>query len=116
MPIEVVNRYHGHEPDGQNNIAIYRGKPLGNPYRIGDYSTFLKKTVTREDAIEAYKIWFDYQVQLGNISVQAALDEIAHKHLDGHEVKLICYCKPKHCHGDIIKQFIEDRLKEMGYG
>lgn len=114
--ITVQNRYKGFEPNGVNNIPIYRSTPLGNPFKIGEPNSNTGNLCqTRDDVILAYEMWLFSQIKLGNQAVINALDEIAYKHLDGEEVNLICYCKPAKCHGDIIKAVIYNRLKELGY-
>lgn len=92
--IRVINRYK--EPE---DIYIGRGSPLGNPYPIGD-------NTTREQVIEKYKDYLMDQISKGNQSIINALNNIktqsAYK-----EVKLGCFCKPKSCHGDVIKDYLE---------
>ena len=29
------------------------------------------------------------------------------------DVNLVCFCKPKSCHGDIIKMIIENKIDEL---
>lgn len=115
--INIVNRYKGFEPDGINNIPIYRGHPLGNPFKIGGQNSVSGAGImNRDDVILAYENWLFSQLKAGNPVVIQALDQIAHKHMQGHEVNLICYCKPQKCHGDIIKAVIENKIKEIENG
>ncbi len=64
----------------------------GNPWRIS-------KTMTREQAIKAFKavLWARMQSQPGFI------DELMR--LDGK--RLGCWCKPEACHGDVLVAAIE---------
>lgn len=73
----VLNKYHGNIP--ANAKYIGRGSPYGNPFVIG-------KDGTREEVIER----FDKEI-LPTLDVEA---------LRGHD--LVCFCKPKACHGDAI--------------
>lgn len=92
--IQIVNRRVN-----QEDIYIGRGSALGNPYVIG-------KDGTRDEVIAKYKDYLVQQVNAGNDRIIKALKEI--KDRSKHSmVKLGCYCKPKSCHGDIIKEYLE---------
>jgi hypothetical protein len=52
----------------------------------------------------------------GNISFKNIVDEIYEKYINGEDIYLECYCKPKRCHGDVIaekiqKRFIKEKFK-----
>lgn len=117
MSITVVNRYVNSEPDGINRIYIGRGSPLGNPFKIGAQASHDASVImTRDDVMLAYEQWLWSQIRARNPVVIQALDDIAFKHLDGHDVKLVCFCKPAKCHGDLIKHVIEARIQSMTKG
>lgn len=64
--------------------AVYIGRPSkwGNPFKAGVHGT-------RSEVIRMYR---DYLFKSGLIN-------------DIHELKgchLVCYCKPKACHGDVL--------------
>jgi len=75
-----------------NRQYVYIGRPSkwGNPFVIG-------KDGTREEVINKY-------VEHLNKNWTLILD--AKKELKG--CILMCYCKPKACHGDILVKLIED--------
>lgn len=77
----------------KESYDVYIGRPSkwGNPFRIG--MEYQGKTLTREDAIEAYRDWLYFS------------DEGIKLHADLHEIRgkvLGCWCKPQACHGDIL--------------
>lgn len=85
----------------KHKYDTYIGRPSkwGNPYtHKQDGKTLAKYVVnTREDAIVAYKVW---------------ITEGEGRYLlnDLHELKnktLGCWCKPKSCHGDVLKELVE---------
>jgi len=90
---EIVNKENTDESAIDRDID--RRSDFGNPFKIkkdgGDY--------TREGCVEAYREWF-------HADEQADLRERARKELKGKT--LACWCKPKACHGDVIKSFLED--------
>jgi hypothetical protein len=112
LAIEVVNRHHGHKPDGKNKIYIGRGSPLGNPYTHLSSNNQASFTVhTREEAVACYEQWLHDQIyQKRNHTIIDALIKIADQARHPEGVKLVCYCKPKSCHGDIIKRAIEEAV------
>ena len=93
-PINVVNK-RTFKGDG-----IYIGRPsiLGN--------RFIAKTrqeVDRQEVISQYKKW------LWNNRNQPAIKKELDRLFDlvqKQELNLICWCAPKSCHGDIIKDYL----------
>lgn len=75
------------------DVYIGRGSKWGNPFRIGG------KYGDRLNVIRLYKEWIVKQPEL-----IAALAELTDKTLG-------CWCKPKPCHGDILKELVEGNLK-----
>ena len=78
------------------------GEPgwLGNPFKThnagGDH--------TREEAVEAFRDAFIKQLR-ENPEFKQAVDALQH-----NADALACYCKPKACHGDVIKQYLDGNL------
>jgi hypothetical protein len=107
--IKVLNRHHGPKPDGHSRIYIGRGSPLGNPYSHIRDSQAKFLVSTREEAIAEYKDWLPQQVAAGNRSVLAALEHIAQRSLEGG-VDLICFCVPKSCHGEVIRDLVVETI------
>lgn len=95
----VVNKYK-HEATS-DDMYIGRGSLFGNPY--------LNTFDTREESIDAYRTYFQDIIDgcgCKHKKFKRQLREIVVKlKLDG-EVNLVCYCKPKACHGDIIKEYL----------
>ncbi len=67
------------------DVYIGRGSKWGNPFIIG-------RDGTRDEVIEKYHQWVIKQSNLMN-----SLHELKDKILG-------CWCSPKACHGDILKQ------------
>jgi len=89
----VVNKYQ--EP---YDVYIGRGSKWGNPFVIG-------KDGNRDDVIKKYSHYLKRQIAQGEVTKQDLLS-LRNKRLG-------CFCKPKPCHGDIIKKAVEwaDKLK-----
>jgi hypothetical protein len=84
----------------QEPYDIYIGRPSkwGNPFTHLDNSTQAKyKVDTRSEAVDSYKEWI---TNGEGKHLLRDLPELSGKTLG-------CWCKPKKCHGDILKELIE---------
>ena len=102
--IEVVN-VKSYKGDGiyiGRSCYGYKGSVLGNPYAIG-------KDGDRDEVIKKYRewLWNRYQEKGSVYEELLRLSEIAKK----RDLVLVCWCKPKACHGDVIKRCIEWMMK-----
>ena len=81
------------EPKEPNDVYIGRGSKWGNPFYIG-------KDGSRSEVIAKYRDYLE-----SNDYLKSSLPELEGKNL-------VCYCKPKACHGDVLI----DLIKESKYG
>lgn len=77
----------------EKRVYIGRGSKWGNPFRIGVHGN-------RKEVIEKYEMWISNQPQLLN-----NLNSLKGK-------VLVCHCKPKACHGDVLLKLINGCEKE----
>jgi len=94
----VVNRRLG-IPEGFSYLRIMRGSRLGNPFRIGTDGS-------RTDVIRKYRSWLWAQI-CQETPAYDMLCEILAMLRSGHDVALVCCCKPLPCHGDIIANAVK---------
>jgi hypothetical protein len=96
--IKVVNMRESGE-------YIGRGSPLGNPFshRMGTKAQFVVDS--REQAIAQYRDWLLARIEERDPAICQELNRLAMKVLLG-PLKLRCYCAPKACHGDVIKDIL----------
>ena len=99
--ITVVNKYK--EP---NHIYCGRGSPLGNPFRMRHESE-------RAEVCAKHRKWFIKQVN--EVKPPAMMQELNRiiKLAAITDINLGCFCAPKQCHCDIIKEYIEFRLTSI---
>ena len=92
---QAVNKYHMKDGGG---LYIGRGSVWGNPFTHRDLSKTKAEfqTESREESIEKFEEWFLKQDHLTK-----RLDELRGK-------KLVCFCKPKSCHGDVLARLAEE--------
>ena len=105
--ITIANKHHLKCDGGKDDFYIGRGSPLGNPYPI-------TATATREAVIDRYRFWLREKLTEENHEVLYELNRIARRVMDGKPVRLICFCAPKPCHGDVIKKTILDAIANAG--
>ena len=98
--IRVVNIKH-HVPT-DSDVYCGRGSALGNPFPI----TF---SATREEVIERYRTYLSTKLREGDKEIRAEMNRIWRAAKAG-DVNLVCYCAPRACHADFIKQLVEEKL------
>ena len=93
--LTVVNK-HFFEGD---SMYIGRGSPLGNPFKLSPDS--------RATVIAKYRVYLEAAIDKEQPDIMAELSRIKSKLLMG-DVNLACFCAPSACHGDIIKEVVEN--------
>lgn len=93
-------------PPGYIGIYIGRagyglkGSPLANPFKMN-------KEAERAEVIERYRTYIQKKIEERDQAVLDELREIEHAHRKGEKVVLLCWCAPRACHGDVVKELIE---------
>lgn len=98
-PIIIVNKHHN-----KTGEYIGRGSPLGNPYSHMEGTQAKFKTKTREQAIALYAVWLQEQIDSMNPTVIDELNRLGNLAIDNKGLALQCFCYPKPCHGEVIKE------------
>ena len=122
----MIHVYNSHDEDHTNgegcNFYIGRPSPLSNPFTHNGVRTSLAKLSfkTREEAIEAYKRYFDKMYGTDE-EFTKAFDEIYEHYKNGDDIYLQCFCKPLACHGDYIaeqlqRKLVKEKLEERKNG
>ena len=112
-----ITVYNTHQEDytyKSNNFLICRtkdGNPLANPFTYNGVKTRLAKLSfkTREEAIDAYKMYFKKMYGLDE-GLTKAFDTIYEKYKNGEDIYLQCCCKPLPCHGDFLAEELQRKL------
>ena len=80
--------------------GVYVGRPsvLGNPYPLKDEKD-------RDVVIEKYGVWLRKEYAKRG-KVYAALMELAHQYAAGEDIVLVCWCAPRRCHAEVIRDAI----------
>ena len=86
---------------GRTPGSVYCGRPtpLGNPFHMWDEKD-------RDAVCDAYANWFNQNVE----TLKPVLRKLWRKGERDGVLVLACWCAPKRCHLDTVKQFFEDQM------
>lgn len=109
MPIFVVNK-HKCKPK-PNDVYIGRGSALGNPFTHRELENTKAQyhCASRDEAISNYEQYLLEKVQQRDTRICEQLNRIYSEAIKG-DVNLVCFCKPKSCHGEVIKRLVEEKI------
>jgi hypothetical protein len=96
--IRIVNLRNYKLHENEVLIKVDRSTCMGNPF-------IMRNESMRDEVCDAYEEYF-YR-RLYNCDTMKRIIRIAKK----HDVALGCWCYPKRCHAETIKNFIEEELK-----
>ncbi len=94
----VMNGHTDREYLDEDAVTITRPSKWGNPYLLG-------KDGDRDTVIARYRAWLWGRIKSGEVS----LEELAALH--GRQ--LVCVCKPKPCHGDVLEAAADWAFKQL---
>lgn len=97
--IKVIN-IRDKVPDGFTVIYAGRPSPLGNPFTMHGEAK-------RNAVCDKYAEWFHREIGVDG-ELRKSIIDIYQRHMNGENIALQCFCKPKRCHCDTIKKFIDD--------
>lgn len=110
----MIKVIHKKDTDKYKNVIyIGRGSNLGNPYTsIKNRETLAEFTVdSRVESVECFRKYLNDCIEIRDEKACDELNQI-YKLAIKEGVFLSCFCKPKSCHGDIIKEIVESKIKE----
>ena len=105
--IRVVSKCHTDEGE-----YIGRGSPLGNPFSHLR-GTRAIRVRTREEAVTMYRDYLHMEIKKGNPRITAELGRLYRILEEEGELTLKC-CASRFCHGEVIKEILEECLKKSG--
>ena len=104
--IENARRYRGEGfYIGRTHPRFGQGNPLGNPFRLA------KDTPPeRAKVLIRYKRWLRKQWLNADSPAHAELLRLAGIYRHTGELRLICWCMPKTCHGEAVSQAVQELI------
>jgi len=106
--IHVVNQSNHIETT--SDYYIGRGSSLGNPYTSKEKSK-TKALFSCNSRIESISLYEDYlrkEIKDNNKVIVGTLNEMVER-LQKEDIHLVCFCRPKQCHGDVIKKILMEK-------
>lgn len=100
--IIVENRHN----EGVRGMYIGRGTIYGNPFKIGDNG------MNRKEVVDRYLVWLREEYKKKGV-LYDRMGDLARRHKRGETIVLVCSCKPRLCHGDVLKMAIEKIAKTL---
>jgi len=88
----VVNKRSAEYISVEDKAYIGRGSIWGNRYQIG-------KDGDRDEVIELYRGWFNDKIENDPVFREETLKL--------KDKTLVCFCKPKRCHGEVIAEWLD---------
>lgn len=110
--IEIVNK-HTHKAT-KHDFYIGRGSPLGNPYSSKPSKLAEEMVDSRKQPIELYERWVSNALHDETPHVFEYLGEMIDHYREHGKLYLVCFCSPKSCHGDVIKEILETAINVTG--
>ena len=106
--INIVNKKN-HIP---TEYDFYIGRPsiLGNPYSHKKESIANIIVESVDIAIDSYKEYFYNKIKCDDIDFINELNILLSFYKENKKLNLVCWCYPKRCHGEIIKEYLENIL------
>lgn len=95
LTIDHMNNIRFYKGPGVKIIDISRRGVYGNPYRV-------TRACSREQSIMKYRPYFSDRM-INDFKFRKAVNNIRRY----KKCVLLCYCKPRDCHGDIIIEYLK---------
>lgn len=89
------------KPNQEWQVKIDRSSILGNPY-------YMKSENERNKVCEQYETYFYKKINNNDNNFLAELKRLKNLLEKYNKLELYCWCYPKHCHGETIKQYLEN--------
>lgn len=86
------------------DIWIDRRSKFGNPFKISDFNDNMSDKTARWLVVKLYKKYFNTRISHDD-EFRKEVEKLKGK-------KLGCHCKPRRCHGDVIRNHLEKEKKE----
>lgn len=109
--IEVINKHHKLPPTDHD---VYIGRPgvLANQWSHLPNTQAHFRVETREEAVEQYEKWLRASLNVDPV-VTKEMKRIYKLWQNSGNLRLVCWCAPCQCHGDVIKEILlEKALRE----
>lgn len=99
-----IGNIRTYKKDNSIPIKIDRSSVLGNPF-------YMQNESKRDFVCEQYETYFKDKIKNNDVYFINELNRI-YEICIKNDVTLLCWCSPKRCHGETIKRYIDEKIKE----
>lgn len=99
----VIGKVSDYPPKGYTSVKVDRQTVFGNPFPITEFTT-------RESSCNQYSKWFSDRVTEVGSPVNLEFMKLLNRLKSGENICLECWCTPKRCHAETIKNWLEANL------
>ena len=86
------------------DVRVDRRSILGNPY-------YMHSEEERDEVCEKYKAYFYKKIE-EDMNFKTEIDRLANIYRKYGQLNLFCWCAPKRCHAETIKEYLENTKGE----
>ena len=101
----TIKNLRNAKPKYEFDVRVDRESILGNPFHMKDESQ-------REIVCKKYAIHFENELA-NNQEFKKELDRLALLYKTHGKLNLFCWCSPKQCHAEIIRDYIIKLEREL---
>ena len=99
--IQVLNK----RVVGDRGEYVGRPSALGNPFK-------LEYEFGRDAVIQQYELWLQKRINARDVRVCDELNRLYRIARDQDLLELTCWCAPKRCHADVIRNMLLEAFNE----
>ena len=100
--IEIMNIRHNSVCQ-LYDVCVGRVSILGNPF-------IMRSEDERDEVCHRYRAWFVNRLHDSNGKVMEELKRLYILHEKWNKLRLFCWCAPKRCHAETIKEWLENEI------
>jgi hypothetical protein len=97
----VIKNLRNEKPYKEWQVRVDRSSVLGNPYYMANENE-------RNKVCEQYETYFYSKIETNDKNFIAELQRLRSLLNKHNKLELYCWCYPKRCHAETIKQYLEN--------
>ena len=101
--IEICN-LRNKKPSKPYDFKVDRTSPLGNPF-------FMKDESFRDEVCDKYREYFYNKIK-NSKSFRESVEALMAVYVQTGQLRLFCWCSPKKCHSETIREFILEKINK----
>lgn len=103
----IIKNLRNEQPKEEWQVKVDRDSILGNPFRMSHESQ-------RNNVCDMYALSFKNMLVSNDMQskeIQEELKKLVRLYKKHGKLELFCWCSPKRCHAETIKDYLEKEIK-----